>query len=618
MDFITIRNTLRMEVACFVVLAFIAFIYFSAKRKKTKVHRTFSSIIITLEIHLVFDAITVYTVNNLETVPKWLNDICHRLFMSTMLLTIFLFYQYISFMIDEETNYKKHSLAYTIIRKAITAYMLLAEVSLFVTPLYYEETSKGNYVAGFGATVICISIPLFLIHMIANTLYNYKDIHPKKRKAIINVMIIEIITTIITVFDMSMLIAGLGLTMEAVCFYIILENPDIKLVEQIREEKQKAEQISNSKSKLVSVVSHEIRTPMNAVVGMTDLLLKKNHNLDDETKKYLHNIKTSGEALVQILNDLLDMSKLESGKFEIVEQPYNPSDIFEDVKMIIENRIEDKPIKLVYDIDKSMPDCFNGDSLRIRQVLINLMNNAVKFTEKGEIRLTVNIVKTENNIYTIRFSVKDTGIGVKPEDLSKLFKAFSQVDTKKNHGKEGTGMGLSISSELISLMGGQLEVASEYGSWTEFFFTITQEYVPQQEDDEQIDEYDDISGIKVLVVDDTDINLEIAKEVFEMLGASADTAESGVDAINMLYENEYDLIFTDYIMPEMSGTEFTRKVRDLNESFSDIPVIALTGDISEEARKEFEQAGINDYIEKPINIQKLGTITKKWYSKCVK
>ena len=607
-----IRNTLRMEAACFVILAFIAFVYFSAKRPKTRLHKVFSCLIVSLEIHLLFDAVTVYTVNNLDEVPKWLNDICHRIFVGTMLLTILLYYLYIVFMIDEETNHRKRSVLYNVIRHAINIYMVAAEILIFIAPVEYQECPKGNYEIGVAAVIIYISIPMFLFHIVANIIRNYKYIHPKKRMAVIMVIIIEIITTIITAIDMSMLIAGLGLTLEAVCFYVILENPDIKLVEQIRSEKHKVEKISESKSKFVSVVSHEIRTPMNAIVGMTELMLNKSTNLDDEQIKYLTNIKNSGDALITILNDLLDMSKLEAGKFEIVEQPYSTEPFFEDIRMIIENRIGDKPIKLIYDIDDSMPEKLNGDSLRLRQVLINLMNNAVKFTDSGEIRLTIKIIKNENDRYSISFSVRDTGIGVKKEDLSRLFQAFTQVDLKKNQGKEGTGMGLSISSDLISLMGGKLSVASEYGKWTEFSFTISQGAAQETEAAKDTDSFEEIKGIHVLVVDDTDINLEIAKEIFEMLGVYADTAESGQDAIEMLFENKYDIIFTDYIMPEMSGTEFAVKVREYIEEGAEIPIIALTGDVSENAINEFNKSGINDYIQKPINVNKLALITKKW------
>lgn len=609
-------HLLRMEAACFIVLAFLAVVYFTAKREKTILHKLFSLVLISLMVHLIFDSITIYTVNNMDTVPKFINDLCHRFYLGTMLLTLNLICQYICCQIHEESNQNELTKVAKVIRLVMNLYVGISEILIFVTPITYVKSPKGNYEKGIGAAIIFASIVIFLSYMIINVAIHIKDIHPRKRVAIITAIVIETTASILTAIDFTLLLAGLGLTLMVVAFYITLENPDIKLVEQVREEKKKAEEANASKSKFISVVSHEMRTPMNAVVGMTELLLSENPT--EKQKKYLNNIQSSGKALVQILNDVLDMSKMEAGKLEVINEPYKLSPVLDDVRMIIENRIGSKPIELIYDIDERIPDNLNGDALRIRQIFINLLNNAVKFTEKGEIRLTIKMISSNDTDYILRFSVKDTGQGIKEEDLGKLFKAFSQVDTKKNHGKEGTGMGLSISSDLIAIMGGQLEVASEYGSWTEFFFTIPQGMVSESaiipDNEDNCDEAaDDISGVHVLVVDDTEINLEIAKEIFEMFDVEADTAESGSKALDMLKKTRYDMIFTDYFMPEMDGIELTRKIRELEGSyFADVPVIALTGDTSEESKLKFKEAGINDFIEKPIDPQKLGKLTEKW------
>ncbi len=623
-----IIDLLRMEAACFIVLVFLAVVYFTAKREKTILHKLFSLVLISLMVHLIFDSVTIYTVNNMDTVPKFINDLCHRFYLATMLLTLNLICQYVCCLIHEESNQKQVSKIGLIVRRIMNLYVGIAELLIFVTPITYVETPEGNYEKGIGAAVIFASIALFLSYTIINVIIHIKDIHPRKRIAIITAITIEIITSVLTAIDYTLLLAGLGLTLMVVAFYITLENPDIRLVEQVREEKKNAEEANASKSKFISIVSHEMRTPMNAVVGMTDLLL--NENPTEKQKKYLKNIQSSGKALVQILNDVLDMSKMEAGKLEIINELYQLSSILDDIRMIIENRIGNKPIELVYDIDKKVPDHLNGDALRIRQIFINLLNNAVKFTEKGEIRLKITLVSSDKTNYIIRFSVKDTGQGIKEEDIGKLFQAFSQVDTKKNHGKEGTGMGLSISSDLIALMGGQLEVASKYGEWTEFFFTIPQGVAEEPEEEintiqtveNQVVEnnsdeiVNDITGLHVLIVDDTEINLEIAKEIFEMFDVEADTAESGKIALEMLKETRYDMIFTDYFMPEMDGVEFTHNVRELEGNyFANVPVIALTGDTSEESKEKFIQAGINDFIEKPIDPQKLQKITEKWAGK---
>lgn len=248
-----------------------------------------------------------------------------------------------------------------------------------------------------------------------------------------------------------------------------------ELMERVREEKERADEANQAKSAFVSNVSHEIRTPMNAIVGMTQLLLRR--ELPKQEREYLLNIQNSGNALLAIVNDLLDMSKIESGKMELVDEEYDFMSMLSDLGMIILNRIGSKPVELLFDIAPDIPAKLYGDALRIRQIIINLMNNATKFTEEGYVCLTVKVNQIENEDIELFLSVKDSGQGIREEDLGKLFGTFQQVDTKKNHHKEGTGLGLSISKQLVELMHGSIGVTSEYGKGSEFYFTIHQRIV---------------------------------------------------------------------------------------------------------------------------------------------
>lgn len=245
-----------------------------------------------------------------------------------------------------------------------------------------------------------------------------------------------------------------------------------ELMERVREEKERADAANQAKSAFVSNVSHEIRTPMNAIVGMTQIMLRG--ELSKQQRDYLLNIRNSGDALLTIINDLLDMSKIESGKMELVDEEYDFMSMLSDLGMIILNRIGNKPIELLFDIDADIPSKLYGDALRIRQIIINLMNNATKFTEEGYVCLTVEVKQIEDEDIELYLSVKDSGQGIREEDLGKLFGTFQQVDTKKNHHKEGTGLGLSISKQLVELMHGRIGVNSEYGKGSEFYFTIHQ------------------------------------------------------------------------------------------------------------------------------------------------
>ncbi len=609
---------LRMEIACFIILAFVALLYFSARRQHTKMHKTFSAILIVVLIHLIFDGATLYSVNHLDTIPRWINDYLHRVFIGTMVLVVFLFYEHICLIIEEEMEKS------IFLKNIARVYLVIAELFICALPISYKVTDKGNYEAGIHANVSYVSVGFFIVLCIFTVIGYWKQIHYKKKLVIAIALAIETTISILQGLNGTWLISGMGITLMTLSFYLTLENPDILLLNQVKEEKKKAEEANASKSRFLSVVSHEIRTPMNAIVGMTEFLLRG--DLTKEQREYLMNIKNSGDALVMIINDILDQSKIEAGKMELVEAPYELRGMLEDVRMIIENRIGEKPVQLIYTIDDQIPEALVGDGLRLRQVLINLLNNAVKFTEKGYIELGISLEQKKEDELLLYFSIKDSGQGIREEDLNRLFQAFSQVDTKKNHSKEGTGLGLSISRDFVHLMGGQLKVRSEYGAGSEFFFTISQgvseEAVYQNEEmtsSESMEKEFTAPNARLLVVDDTPMNLMIIKELLEPFKMQIDLAESGMKALELVEQHQYHLILMDYLMPNMDGVETTKRIRSLSEQkdayYQTVPIIALSGDISEEAKEQFELARMDDFVEKPVTAETLKRVLIKWLPK---
>ena len=411
----------------------------------------------------------------------------------------------------------------------------------------------------------------------------------------------------------------LGFTIEYVIVCVILYFV-VRRAKQMMEDRYSAEAENRMKSEFLSKMSHEIRTPMNAIIGMSDVALRK--DMDEELRHYITIIKSSSTGLLEIINDILDLSKVEAGKLSILTDTYSTKSLVNDITAIIDARNIEKKVPIYYHIQKDMPPYLEGDVVRIKQVMLNYASNAIKYTDSGQIDVTIrcgvyeDTPHTKNQHAILTFTVKDTGQGIRKEDLGQLFKMYGQVDSKRNYGKEGTGIGLAISKYFIEEMGGTVRVDSTYGKGSTFSFILPQKLISTPAPGEQSG-YKDVSDTssthvddftftapdsRILLVDDNDINREVVKALLEPINLIVDEASDGQEAVNMTAKTVYDLILMDSHMPVMNGEEATAQIRKReNISGHHTPIIALTADAISGVREHLLQCGMDDYIEKPID-----------------
>ncbi|MDR3166236.1 MAG: response regulator [Synergistaceae bacterium] len=391
-------------------------------------------------------------------------------------------------------------------------------------------------------------------------------------------------------------------------------------VEDLNAARLKSDRENRSKTLFLARMSHELRTPMNAIIGMGELAEREYGR--PECLGYIRDIKQAGTNLLSIINDILDFSRIESDNFQIIQSSYDTVSLFHDVIAIIRVRLAESPVRFMTSIDPGIPSVMVGDVGRIRQILLNLLSNAVKYTEDGFIKFSASSEK-DGETAILRFVVEDSGIGIKPKDLDRLFGDFERFDMNHNTGIEGVGLGLSIARSLCRVMGGDISVTSEYGKGSVFIATLRQscgDCTPIGNIDEkmsvrtrQVGVKFTAPGFRVLVVDDVEVNLKIAKGLLSPFKMEIDTCSSGSKALSMVQENEYDLVFMDHMMPGMDGIEAASLIRMLEgKRFHNLPIVALTANAISGMREMFLENGFNDFLTKPIEIRRLYELMERW------
>jgi signal transduction histidine kinase/DNA-binding response OmpR family regulator/HPt (histidine-containing phosphotransfer) domain-containing protein len=376
------------------------------------------------------------------------------------------------------------------------------------------------------------------------------------------------------------------------------------------------EAANRAKSDFLANMSHEIRTPMNAIIGLSELMPME--NLNDTQKNYLYDIKKMSKALLGIINDILDFSKIEAGKMDLVPVHYNLTEMFDQISSMCKFAAAGKNLDFIAHKSDQLPDVVFGDEIRIRQILTNVVNNAVKYTRLGSVKFTLEKETAEDGSAFICAIVEDSGIGIKEEDMDKLFGSFQRLNTNKNRRISGTGLGLAITKQLLEILGGSISVQSEYKKGSVFFvrLPLIAGDPTKVEKDGTVSNFvykRDDASLNILVADDAPVNLTVAKGHLAKHKIDIDTCENGVQALRMALSKKYDLIFLDHMMPEMDGTEACKKIRELpDDYFKTLPIIALSANAVSGARELFLESGMNDFISKPIDAVELNRILFKY------
>lgn len=611
--------TLTIGSIFFMVLLLI--VYFSQNNNNNKAIETklYKYLLITMMCLLITEVISSTVIYYSEDYSS--KDLAIRIHWLTGIFCYYFLYLYnISFVSNVPVNSLKDYIFYNTRTKLITIFTIIATIIYFFIP--FDSLKTVTYIPGPAAYYIIGYASVMVLLIIGYTIIHGKGVNSRKKHAIYAQALLIIVVVVLQLLFKEIAFEAIGTSLQMFFLYFNIENPDIKNVEELEVLKDEIDKSNKTKSDFLSNMSNEIVHPMNTITKCSKLILKEDNYSEIETKDYIKEISIAGGNLLNIIDNILDISALESNNEALEEKEYSLANIVKDLVNVVNTKIGEKPIEFILNVDEKIPSKLYGDHNKIYQVLLNFLTNAIEYTEVGKIKLSITSEMTNDSECVLTMKVSDTGTGIRQEQKDKINSIFSKTDTASKK-VDSSNFGLTIAKKYVDMMEGKISVESEYGVGSTFQVVIKQKItntIPigniadAIQSKEKID-YIDCSKYTVLIVDDDDLSVKVTKRILEPYKFNVKTLTSGRECIySIKAENKYDMIFMDHMMHDLDGIETLHKLKKL-DGYVIPPVVALTANAISGMREMYLNEGFDEYLPKPIKPTELNSLIKKYFDK---